>query len=148
MNQTRPGSNQGTNSLQAKKLRALFPLILFVAAYLFFWSAPEIKLVDPWHEAFSQVNVAVNTRDPVLKQKLLDLGGGKLKELCAQYPYHARIHYMLGCYFEFTGQYDSAIVQAQEALRLGSGGTANRVDDIATNVLLSAKAKKEALIKK
>jgi hypothetical protein len=128
-------------------IRAFFVPTLFIIGYLFFWNAPKIHLMDPWYEAYHQVNLAMNTQDPVMKRQLLDQGGGALKELCRKYPYHARVHYLLGCYYDYTGNYDSAIVHAKEAIRLGSGATVNQVDDIAAQLLISSTSKKAALNK-
>ena len=114
---------------------------LFVIGYLFFWNAPKVDLRDPWYKAFSQVNAGMKTQDPVVKQEMLDRGGGALKELCRHYPYHARVHFFLGCYYEYTGCYDSAIVHAREAIRLGSGSEVNQVDGLATELLVSATSK-------
>jgi hypothetical protein len=118
----------------------VFPA-LFIIGYLFLWNAPKINLRDPWYEAFSQVNAGMRTQDPVLRQQLLDRGGGALKELCGRYPYHARVHFFLGCYYEYTGCYDSAIVHAREAIRLGSGAEVNQVDGMATELLNSSTSK-------
>jgi hypothetical protein len=126
-------------------IRAFFFPSLFMVAYLFFWNAPKIHLDDPWYEAYHQVNLAMTTQDPVMKRKLLDRGGGALKELCGKYPYHARVHYLLGCYYDDAGNYDSAIVHAREAIRLGSGATVDQVDGLATELLISAMSEKASL---
>jgi hypothetical protein len=130
---------------KAQKISACVIPAIFIAGYLFFWNAPKVNLQDPWYEAFSKVNAGMKTQDPVVKQQLLDRGGGALKELCKRYPYHARVHFFLGCYYEYTGCYDSAIVHAKEALRLGSGAEVNQVDDLATELLISSTSKLRAL---
>ena len=127
---------------RAERIRAFLIPLLFVVGYVFFWNAPRIHLRDPWYEAFNQVTAAMKTPDPVQKQRLLDQGGSRLSDLCRKYPHHARVQYMLGCYYEYTGNYDSAIVHAREAIRLGSGATVNQVDGMATELLKEAIAKK------
>jgi hypothetical protein len=129
------------------KCKAYLVPVVMVTAYMFFWNAPKINFTDPWYEAFSIVNAATKTPNTFLRQKLLEKGGKELKDLCRKYPYHARVHYLLGCYFEYIGQYDSAIVQAGEAVRLGSGAVVNQVDGLAEQLRLSATAKKASLDK-
>jgi hypothetical protein len=132
----------------ATQIKALFFPALFMTGYLFFWNAPQINLRDPWYEAFSQVNAGTKTHDPVIKKQLLDRGGGALRELCGKYPYHARVHYLLGCYYEYVGNDDSAIVHAREAIRLGSGATVDQVDGMAAELLISSTTRKASLNKK
>jgi hypothetical protein len=118
---------------------------LFVAVYLFLWNAPAVHLRDPWYEAYSQVVAATGTHDTIVNQRLLDYGGAALRALCAQYPYHARVHFLLGGYYYFAGNYDSAMVQANQAIALGRGATVNQVDGIAGELLDAARAKKASL---
>jgi len=72
----------------------------------------------------------------------LEKAGSELNRLVALHPYHARIHFFLSVYDLNTGQLDSAIEQAKEAIRLGSGGIVNEVDGDARNVLVAATIKK------
>jgi len=123
---------------------AAAPVIL-VALYVFLWFPPAIRLADPWYEAFAEVKAGMASGDPAARRRLLDRGGVGLEDLCRTYPYHARVHYLLGCYYEYTGRYDSAIVHAKEALRLGSNSIVNRVDGPAAALLDSAEALEAAL---
>jgi cytochrome c-type biogenesis protein CcmH/NrfG len=79
------------------------------------------------------------------KQHFIDNGGAELRALAAQYPQHARVRYLLARYYFYTGKYDSAAVQAQHAIRLGSGAEVDQVDGMAQDLLNAAKAKKAML---
>lgn len=118
--------------------------VLLAFAYLFFWIVPPMHMSDPWYEAFGLVGKGMLSRDTISGRQLVEKGGVELRALSTKYPFHARVHYFLGCYYECAGQYDSAIIQAKEAIRLGSGSVVNQVDGLAQNLLASATAKKAA----
>jgi tetratricopeptide (TPR) repeat protein len=107
-------------------------------SYLFFWFAPPRDLQDPWNEAFSLLTSAHTIQDISARQRLMDGAGYQLKELARMHPYHARVHYLLGAYYNDVGDYASAIAQAKEALRLGSGAIVRRVDGVARQLLVAA----------
>lgn len=122
--------------------RALFFPAIILCTYLFFWFAPEVQLSNPWEEAIQQVNAAANSSDTLVKRQILEKAGARLKELRRIHPYHARVQYYLGCYFNCVGLYDSAIAQCKEAIRLGSGAILNRVDIPAQGLLVIATLRK------
>ncbi|HUI90751.1 MAG TPA: tetratricopeptide repeat protein [Chitinivibrionales bacterium] len=122
----------------------LFPILSF-AGYVFFWNAPKVHLINPWYEAFHQVIKAQEILDPLQRQRILNEGGEKLIVLSRRFPQHARVQYYLGTYYDIIGKYDSAVVHAKEAIRLGSGSIVNRVDDLATELLVSVLMKKARL---
>ncbi len=137
-----PQPNAGARHMP---ISAVLAPALFLAAYLFLWNHPKIKLIDPWYYAFYQVSAGLNARNTPAGRAMLDKGGDALRSLRATYPFHARIHFMLGYYYENTGSYDSAIIEARRAIRLGSGSVVNRVDDLAADLLKASIAKKDSL---
>jgi len=130
-------SLQPTHRLSTK-ISALAPPTLSFIAYFFLWFGPDINLQDPWQEAFSSLTAANAIQDTSARQSAIDGAGARLKGLSELHPYHARIHYFLGAYYNDSGQYDSSIAHAKEALRLGSGSLVNRVDVPAQQLLVSA----------
>jgi tetratricopeptide (TPR) repeat protein len=128
------------------KLEAFFIPALFLLTFVALWFVPPVEIKDPWDEAISLVNAARKTKDPGGKQALLDQAGTQLRELVRRHPYHARVHFVLAYYYDDAGDYDASIVQAKEAIRLGSGATVNQVDGIAKEVLVDAALKKADLL--
>jgi hypothetical protein len=128
-----------------RRTKTLLVPALFIIVYIFLWNAPAVALRDPWYVAYAQVTRGLSAKDPVAKQHLIDKGGEGLRSLVAQYPQHARVRYLLARYYFYTGNYDSAAVQAQQAIRLGSGAEVDQVDGLAQDLLDAAKAKKAML---
>jgi len=120
------------------KISAYAVPTLFFIAYFFLWFGPAIDLQDPWREAYSSLSAADAIQDPSARQRAIDDAGARLKGLSELHPYHARVHYFLGAYYNDSGQYDPAIAQAKEAIRLGSGTVVNRVDLVAQQLLVAA----------
>ncbi|MFI5133710.1 MAG: tetratricopeptide repeat protein [Chitinophagales bacterium] len=55
-----------------------------------------------------------------------------------KHPYHARVHYLYGFYWFARTNWDSAISQEKEAIRIGAGGVVNQVEYKAQDMLNSA----------
>lgn len=120
----------------------LLPPSVALLIYLYFWFGPAPALQDPWWAAAALMDSAAAEQDPVRRQEILDRSGAELKKLSALHPYHARVHFLVAVYDTRTGQFDSAIKEAREAIRLGSGSIVNRVDVIAQQALVEATNKK------
>jgi tetratricopeptide (TPR) repeat protein len=123
------------------------PLLLVVPAvmlmmYLYLWFVPGPVVMDPWWEAADLMESASNMTNAAQQLATLEKAGSELKRLSAQHPYHARLHYFLSVYYLNIEQIDSAIAEAKEAVRLGSGGIVNAVDGAARNLLVDATLKK------
>lgn len=132
----------GKNRAPAMRPRDFFFPALFLVVFLFLWFAPPVTLEDSWNEGVNLVNASRVIDDPATKQATLDKAGVVLKDVVRLHPYHARAHFFLAYYYDDAGDYDAAIAEAREAIRLGSGGTVNQVDDIARDVLVVASIKK------
>ena len=115
-------------------------LMLFIFLYL--WFVPGPVVIDPWWEAAQLMDSASNMTNGAQQFATFEKAGSELKRLSAQHPYHARLRFFLSGYYLNTGQLDSAIAEAKEAVRLGSGGIVNSVDGDARNLLVSATLKK------
>jgi tetratricopeptide (TPR) repeat protein len=135
---TIPGGPKFEWSFKNPKFRAVLLFAFFVISFLFVWKQPEVKSLDPWYEAYFMVDSSMKVTDPILKRQLLNDGGDRLRELVKEYPYHAKLHLLLGIYFEVAGKWDSAIVEQKESMKLGAGGTINPVtQDAARQLLIS-----------
>jgi len=115
---------------------------LFLVVFLYFWFAPTIALQDPWWDAAALMNSADAEQDPAKRQKILEESRAELKKLAEIHPYHARVHFLVAVSETRTGQFDSAIKHAREAIRLGSGSIVNRVDVVARQILVEATTRK------
>jgi len=122
--------------------RDLFFPALFLVVFLFLWFAPHVTLEDSWNEGVNLVNASRVINDPATKQATLDKAGVVIKDVVRLHPYHARAHFFLAYYYDDAGDYDAAIAEAKEAIRLGSGGTVNQVEHIARDVIVDASIKK------
>ena len=118
------------------KFRSSLLFLIFVIFFLLVWKEPEVKSVDPWYEGYFLVDSSVKVTDPMIKKELLEKGGNKLRELVKEYPYHSKVHLLLGIYYEFAGKWDSAITEHKESMRLGAGGTINPIEQDAKRQLL------------
>jgi tetratricopeptide (TPR) repeat protein len=119
----------------------LSPLVMFLV-YVYIWYGPTVVLEDPWDAAVTLMDSTANVQDPVRRQGMLEKSGAELKQLSELHPYHARVHFLLGRYYIRTGQFQAAIEEAKEAIRLGSGAVVNRVDGIARDLLVEATLKR------
>ncbi len=125
-------------SFKNPKFRASLLFAISVIAFLFVWKQTEVKSIDPWYEAYFMVDSSMKVDDPILKRQLLNDGGERLLELTKKYPYHAKLHLLLGIYYEVAAKWDSAIVQQKEAMKLGAGGSINPItQDAARQLLIS-----------
>jgi len=82
------------------------------------------------------VDSSMKVSDPQLKKQFLEQGGEILREQVKEYPYHSKVHLLLGIYYEVTGKWDSAIAEHTESMRLGAGGTINPIEQDAKRQLL------------
>ncbi|MCL5990947.1 MAG: tetratricopeptide repeat protein [Bacteroidetes bacterium] len=121
---------------QNPKFRASLLFSVFVILFLLVWKEPEVKSIDPWYEGYMLVDSSMKVSEPQLKKELLNQGGDILREQVKEHPYHSKIHLLLGIYYEVTGQWDSAIAEQSESMRLGAGGTINPIEQDAKRQLL------------
>lgn len=119
--------NNTKNISNNNGIKFLFLPLLFLAALFFTWFGPSIDITDPWFDAVLKVDSASKVTDPALRSKLMDEGGAELKKLIKEYPFHARVHFMLGFYYMKSGKMDSAISEFRETIKIDSGATINPV---------------------
>lgn len=123
---SKPGESEETK--KAKK-RYLILLGIALAAFIFIWIDTVDDFSDPWYEAINLVMDSSNkVAKPAVKEKLIEEGGDKLRELLQEHPYHARIHFFMGLYYARKMEWDSAIACQKKAIFLGSGGYVNNVE--------------------
>jgi tetratricopeptide (TPR) repeat protein len=120
---------------------ALFPGLLLVV-FLGLWFAPHVDFDEPWNEGMTLVNASRKAASPAERKSMLDRAGALLKEQVRLHPYHARLHFFLGYYYDDAGEYDKAIAEAKEAIRLGAGSTFNPVEPKAREQLVHASVKR------
>ncbi|TAL69515.1 MAG: tetratricopeptide repeat protein [Bacteroidetes bacterium] len=123
-------------NIRNPKFRSSLLFLIFVIFFLLVWKEPEVKSVDPWYEGYFLVDSSMKVNDPLLKKDLMNQGGDRLRELVKEYPYHSKVHLLLGIYYEVSGQWDSAIAEHKESMRLGAGGTINPIEGDAKRQLL------------
>lgn len=121
---------------QNPKFRASLLFIGFVIFFLLIWKEPEVKSIDPWYEGYMLVDSSMKVSEPQLKKELLNQGGEILRDMVKEYPYHSKVHLLLGIYYEVSGKWDSAIAEHSESMRLGAGGTINPIEQDAKRQLL------------
>ncbi len=103
------------------------------------WFKPfNVNLKDPWYEGAELIDSARNVTDTNQRKVLLSEAGKILAEQVQKHPYHARVHYLYGFYWFDRQNWDSAIFQQKEAIRLGVGGTVNQVEFSAQEMLNAA----------
>ncbi|OGU12351.1 MAG: hypothetical protein A2X61_01245 [Ignavibacteria bacterium GWB2_35_12] len=123
-------------NLRNPKFRTSLLFSVFVIFFLLVWKEPEVKSIDPWYEGYMLVDSSMKVSEPQLKKGLLNQGGDILRELVKEYPYHSKVHLLLGIFYEVSGQWDSAIAEHTESMRLGAGGTINPIEQDAKRQLL------------
>ena len=123
-------------SYKNPKFRASLIFTFFVVFFLLVWKEPEVKSIDPWYEAYFLIDSSLKVADPAVKNQLMNDGGEKLRVLVKKYPYHAKVHLLLGVYYEVAGQWDSAIAEHKQSMKLGAGGTINPIEQDAARQLL------------
>jgi tetratricopeptide (TPR) repeat protein len=148
-----PQQSQATPSPRPEKSdktktgRGVFVLPgLMILFLLFLWSSPLPNFTNPWNEATALIDLAQETKDPVMRKQLMDEGGNRLLGLLKQHPYHARLQYYMSHYYMVEENYDSAIVYAHRAILRGRGGTVNRVEDAVLDLLAMAVVRKADLL--
>jgi len=122
--------------LRNPKFRSSLLFFVFVLFFLLVWKEPEVKSIDPWYEGYMLVDSSMKVSDNQLKIELMNQGGDILRELVKEYPYHAKVHLLLGIYYEVSSKWDSAIAEHSESMRLGAGGTINPIEQDAKRQLL------------
>ena len=123
--------------------RHLIPLCFSVIIFSLLWFKPfNVNLKDPWFEGAVLIDSARNVTDNTQRNILMEKGGKILAEQAMLHPYHARVHYLYGYYWLIKQNWDSAIFQQKEAIRLGAGGIVNRVEFNAQEMLNVALANK------
>jgi tetratricopeptide (TPR) repeat protein len=141
----KPENKSGSNLSQLKfslsfkdpKFRAFLPFAIAIIIFLWIWTKPGDEVVDPWYKAALKVDSSRKTFDPALKVKLLNEGGDELRELVKKYPFHARVHYLLGFYYMTAQKLDSAITEFRTTIKIDSGATINPVAPDAARSLVS-----------
>ena len=115
------------------------PLCFAVLIFMIIWFKPyNVNLKDPWYEGAALVDSARKVTDTNQRNFLLNEAGRKIAEQVQKHPYHARIHYLYGYYWLNRQNWDSAIFQQKEAIRIGAGGTVNQVEYAAQEMLNAA----------
>ena len=125
-------------SFGIKKIAAIVIFIAAICIYLYAWTDVGDPVVDPWFAAVQLVDSSRKVDDPQLKHQLLERGGDELRYLTAKFPYHARVHFLLGYYYSTAAKWDSSIAEYKEAIRIGAGGYVNQVEFIAMDYLTNA----------
>lgn len=133
-------------SFKDTKFRAFLPFAIAVIIFIWIWTKPGDEVVDPWYKAALKVDSSRKTFDPSLKVKLLNEGGDELRELIKKYPYHARVHYLLGFYYMTAQKLDSAITEFRTTIKMDSGATINPVAPDAARSLVSIVINKSNLL--
>lgn len=119
------------------------PLCFALFIFMIIWFKPfNVNLKDPWYEAAELIDSAKNVTDTTQQKSLKDQAGKKMAELVQKHPYHARVHYLYGYYWFNRQNWDSAIFQEKEAIRIGAGGTVNQVEYAAQDMLNAALSNK------
>jgi len=116
-------------------IKVFIPLFIALVIFGFVWIDIDVDLKDPWYRAAAKVQQSNSIKDKKEKLELLEEGGQELRELVAQHPYHARVHYLLGYYYVQSQKWDSAIAELKIAIEKGKGGIVNQVDLEAKNML-------------
>jgi tetratricopeptide (TPR) repeat protein len=116
------------NFFKKYKIISLSPLILFLIIYLFLWSPLPERPVDPWYRAAMMLDSAAKVQDVKARSILISNAGKELHELASEHPYHARVHLLLGRYYNVVNSYDSAIVSVHRALEIGGGSYMNPIE--------------------
>jgi tetratricopeptide (TPR) repeat protein len=119
------------------------PLCFALCVFIIIWFRPfNVKLKDPWYEGAQLIDSARKVIDTNRRRVLLSEAGKILAEQVQKHPYHARVHYLYGFYWFDLHNWDSAIFQQKEAIRLGAGGTVNQVEFSALEMLNAALSNK------
>jgi len=138
---TDPVKHQETKNRPALKISFInmIPLGIVLLVFIILWFKPyKFKLVDPWYEGMVLMDSASKATDIVQRNLLFDQAGKSLAEQVQKHPYHARVHYLYGAYWYNRQNWDSAIFQGKEAIRLGAGGLVNQIEFEAQKLLNAA----------
>ncbi len=115
------------------------PLCFVLSVFMIIWFKPyDVNLKDPWYEGAALIDSARKVIDTNQRKVLLGEAGKILTEQIQKHPYHARVHYLYGFYWFDRQNWDSAIFQQKEAIRIGAGGTVNQVEYKAQEILNAA----------
>lgn len=126
----------------SKKLVSAIPYAVAVIIFLLVWTENKTEVIDPWYAAVRLVDSSNRVTDPDEKLRILEEGGSQLRELVAEHPYHARVHFFYGYYFLTSQKWDSAIAEFAEAVRIDTLSTVNPVWFDAVNMLAVASLNK------
>ena len=112
------------------------PLCFVLCIFLIIWFKPfNVNLKDPWYAGAQLIDSSRKVLDTNQRKVLLAEAGKIMAEQVQKHPYHARVHYIYGFYWFDRQNWDSAIFQQKEAIRLGAGGTVNQVEYSAQEML-------------
>ena len=111
------------------------PVLGFFMITLVWSEVYKPDVMDDWYRGIRLVDSATKSPDTIIGKQLMDEGGNILREQIRLHPYHARVWFLYGYYLNETGKWDSCILAEKEALRIGAGGTVNRIDFMAADVL-------------
>ena len=112
------------------------PLGCALFVFMILWLKPfKVNLKDPWNEGAIFIDSANKITDVTQREILLEEARKRLVVEVKNHPYHARVHYMYGYYWFMKQNWDSAIFQQKEAIRIGAGGTVNQVEFAAQDIL-------------
>ncbi len=114
-------------SWKNKKFRAAVPFFIIVVLYLLVWTGKGEKPVDPWYKAARLVDSSRKIENNQLSSRLYSEGLEKLQDLTEKYPYHARVHFLLGYAYMVGKKWDSAMSHFKTTIKIDSGNTINPV---------------------
>ncbi|MEI7726554.1 MAG: hypothetical protein WCJ26_15960 [bacterium] len=104
------------------------PLSGIILVFFIWTEIYKPGVIDDWYRGISLVDSAANTKEPIVKQGLMDRGGMILRQQNKLHPYHARVWYLLGHYYLVNSNWDSCIYAEKKAIELGAGGIVNSVE--------------------
>jgi tetratricopeptide (TPR) repeat protein len=115
------------------------PLCFSLIIFSILWFNPfKVSVTNSWNDGAQLIDSAGKISDPIQKNKLLEEARVILANQVQKHPYHARVHFMYGIYWHMVQNWDSAIFQQKEAIRIGAGGVVNQVEFGAQAMLNSA----------
>lgn len=122
-----PENKPLTADMKKLRLRSLIPVAVAILLYLFIWKKSNVRVLDPWYKAGIYLDSAVAAKDNLKRAYYLKEAGEKIPPVLEKFPFHARVHFITGYYYQLTGKNDSALQEYRIAAKLDSGGTINTV---------------------
>ncbi len=120
------------------KKPALIWYSLAVILVISFSILPAPDYSNPWDSSIKLIDSATSIPNEGLRTEMIKVGGKELLALIDKYPYHAKLHTLVGYYFFMNGEMDSVIRHQTKALELVSGGGDNSIEKPARDLLTNA----------